>query len=572
MTPTDIASYQAELDALHGNNVELKATLEKNGYSIVEVALIQTQLDALQGKEANAAVILADKTEMTPDQIQAYVTKMEGIVTKKAELEIKRSGVGMTEQEVAQYKQDLAGIKDRKADIEVALKEGEGSMKKSEWDALVAEYTSLTNEEAKIKLWIDGSELDDQQVKDLDAEIDALNEKASNIMLQISENSDMSEDDLNELAGIFRDMGDMNVLLNFGLTAGSLTKEDLEQYNAQLKDLYGNISELTGGAFTQEDLESGATTQQQVEEYMLADARANRTELAEKIQYAERQAPAAVEQRDALREKYEAKESDIANAQSAQSTLKAMQRDSDALQAERRMQLDSFRNGDITYDQYAAWTADTYEPAIESMQKRWTDEIAPLLETSEGYNMTGTDAPTFFDFEEGGGFQGALNDLESYIADETPQRDKYKADYEAQNQELVDLYQDKKKLVEADAFNDDIRYAGNSLEEMAAQYGTLDDAGKQMFESALQGLQQLNEQTDNITDAEKTSVSDITTMAVQSVEAQANTDVVSGIQKQLMEMQSTYQKLGDAGKEAWNTGDLERLNSELADLNLRFGH
>ena len=351
----------------------------------------------------------------------------------------------------------------------------------------------------------------------------------------------------------------MNVLLNFGLSAGSLTKEDLEQYNQQLKDLYGNISELTGGAFSQEDLESGAVTQKDVEEYILADAAASRQELAEKIQTAEYKAPEAIEKRDQYRGEYEAKATDIENATAAMNSLKIMQRESDALQAERRMNLESFQRGDMSLEDYSAWTENTYQPGLEALATKWNTDIAPKLQTSEGYNMTGTEAPDAWDFEELGGFAEAIADLESYISDETPKLEKSQADYQQQNQALVDLYQGKKSLVEADAFGQDVRYAGNSLEEMATQYGTLDDAGKQMFENAIKGLAELNASTDYITDAEKTSTEAITQQAVQSAEAQANIDVVAGIQKQLMDM---------SNKEAWNTGDLERLNSELADLNL----
>jgi len=568
LTATDIATYQAELDALHGNHVELEATLKKEGYSVAEVALIEAQLAMFQEGQKKATVMIANNSDLTPDEVQSYVTRLGEIATAKAEAEVKIEGAGKTPTEIAAYSTQLKKIKDRKAEIEVKMAEGEGSMSPTEWENLVSEYTSLTSEEAKISLLIDGSKLDETQLNDLKTKVETLKDEAANILLQISENSDLSEDDMNELARIFQDFGDMNVLLNFGLSAGSLTKEDLEQYNQQLKDLYGNISELTGGAFSQEDLESGAVTQEDVEAYVLADAAASRQELAEAIQTAEYKAPDAIEKRDQYRSEYEAKATDIENATAAMNSLKTMQRESDALQAERRMNVEAMKHGDMSYEDYTKWQTETYEPAIDAMAEKWNTDIAPKLETSEGYNMTGTEAPTAWDFEELGGFAGAIADLENYISDETPKLEKSQANYEQQNQALVDLYQGKKGLVEADAFGQDVRYAGNSLEEMAAQYATLDDAGKQMFENAIMGLAELNASTDYITDAEKTSTEAITQQAVQSAEAQANVDVVAGIQKQLMEMSNTYQKLGDAGKEAWNTGDLERLNSELADLNL----
>lgn len=568
LTASDIAEYQAELDALHGNHVELEATLKKEGYNVAEVALIEAQLAMFQEGQKKATVMIANNSDLTPDQVQSYVTRLGEIATAKAEAEVKIEGAGLTPYQIKRYSDRLAEIKDAKADIEVKMAEGEGSMSPTEWQSLVDQYTALTGEEATINLLIDGSQLDETQLNDLKDKVAKLKEDAANILLQISGNSDLSEEDMNELAQIFQDFGDMNVLLNFGLTAGSLTKEDLEQYNEQLQTLYGNLSELTGGAFSQEDLQSGAVTQEQVEEYVLADAAAKRQELAEAIQTAEYKAPDAIAKRDQYRSEYEAKETDIANATAAANELKTMQRESDKLQSQRRMNLEAFRHGDMTYEEYSAWSAETYEPAVAAMQKKWNDTIAPKLETSEGYYMTGIEAPTFFDFEEGGGFMGAMDDLQRYIEDETPKMESSKADYEQQNQALVDLYQGKKGLVEADAFGEDVRYAGNSLEEMAAQYATLDEAGRQMFENAIMGLSELNATTDYITDDEKTSTASITEQAVKSAEAQANVDVVKDIQKQLMEMSNTYQKLGDAGKEAWNTGDLERLNSELADLNL----
>ena len=569
LTVSDIEKYQAELDELHGNKVELEAVLTKNGYNIAEVAMIEAQVDRFQEGQKRATLMIANHSDLTPAQIQDYVTRLGQIATKKAKLEVMLAGASLTPDEITEYKTRLGEIKTAKANIEIKMAEGKDSMTPDEWNQLVSEYTALTDEEAKISLMIDGSELDTTQVEDLKTQIDELQTEASNIMLQISENSDMDENDINELAQLFQDFGDMNVLLNFGLSAGSLTKEDLEQYNQQLENLYGNLSDLTGGAFSQEDIASGAVTQEQVEDYVLADAAANREELAETIQTAEYKLPDAIAMRDQYRGSYEEKETDIANATTALSDLKIMQREVDALEAQNRMQLEQLRNGDLSWEGYEAWQNDTYLPALEGFNEKWERDIVPNLTTSEGYNMTGLEGPqTTFDFEEAGGYATAIYDLESYLADETPVLEQRRGDYEQQNDALVGLYEGKKTLLAADNFGSDVRYAGNSIEEMAAQYATLDEAGRQMFENALMGLSELNASTDYITDEEKTNTESITQMAMQSVEAQANTDIIGDVQKRLMDMSNTYERLTDAGREAWDTGNLERLNSELADLNL----
>ena len=566
LTPSDIEAYQQELDKLHGNDVELTAKLNAEGYNVVEAAVIIAQMHQLQGKEAEAAVMIANKSDMTPEQITAYVTELSKIATAKAELEVKKSGAGMTPEEIQSYTDKLAGIQNRKAEIEILLTEGEGSMKKGEWDALVSEYSNLTSQEKAIKLKIDGSELDDTEVKNLDAEIQQLQERASNILLQISEKSDMSQEDLENLAGTFRDIGDIKMMLNFSLSSGSLTQDDLEQYNEQLKELYSNIQQLTGGAFSLEDLESGAVTQEQAEEYALADAAAKAEEVGLAVDRAKANLPRAQQERDNAEQKYKDKEQDVQQAREARAEMQTMQRDLDRLQTQDQRKYEAAqRSGDMS--EYDQWRESTYDPAIKGMQEKYAEDIAPKLQTSEGYNMAQTEMG-YRDLDELGSLPTAIEDLDNYIADETKKRDEYKSDYEAKNQEMRDLYGNEKALVEAEAFGNNAATAGKSLEEMAAQYNQLDEAGKQAFADAMQGLEELNQQADYISDAEKTTTADIAQTAVESVETQAKTDVLDGMTDKLSTMADTYSKLSDAGKEAWDTGNLEQLNSELAALNL----
>ena len=563
LTPSDIEAYQQELDKLHGNDVELTAKLNKEGYNVVEAAVIIAQMHALQGKEAEAAVMIANKSDMTPEQITAYVTELSKIATAKAELEVKKAGSSMTPEEIQGYADKLAGIQTRTAEIEILLTEGEGSMKKSEWDALVSEYSNLTSEAKAIQLIIDGSQLDDTAVKNLDTEIQQLQDKAANILLQVSEKSDMSQEDLENLAGTFRDIGDIKMMLNFSLSSGSLTQDDLEQYNEQLKELYGNIQQLTGGAFSLEDLESGAVTQEQVEEKALSQARKEKSRLEMEVEDAEARLPEARESLRESQERYEAQKSDLTKFNKAKNDLQSMQDDVEALNYDKqKMANRAERTGNK--DEYNKWIEDTYNPAMKDLADKYNNDIVPNLQSSEGYSVSDTEV----DPRASQGFSGVIEDLANEIEDRTPKLDKAESDYNEKYGEMTDLYNNKKSLVEADAFGNNAATAGKSLEEMAAQYSQLDEAGKQAFASAMQGLEELNQQADYINEADKTTTADIAQTAVESVETQAKTDVLDGMTDKLSTMADTYNQLSDAGKEAWDTGNLEQLNSELTDLNL----
>ena len=534
---------------------------------IADLQTIQTLQEKIDSNTAQLKIVMSDGN-VPEEEIQGYVDKLVGIQTRRAEIEVVKSGAGMSPEQIALYKETLEGIQSRKAEIEAKLKEG--GLTQSEIANLSAEYESLTAKEAAINLTLAGSEMTKEELDALNTELETLDTEWDATIKMLLQNSDLTMDDIDKISSLVGETADYTVMLNFGFQAGSLTTEQIAAYNEQLANLYGNLVELSGGQITQADVEAGRNTEQRIEQVQQTLATEADTRLIEtqmQVETGLAHLEESVADRQSAKAEWEAAKTNQDNLSTARANLMQLEAERANLVAQDELYYNRTKLGTMTMDDYDAWYESTFMPSMWGIQDRYETDVAPYAVDQYGFPLIRQEAPFFDYLLSDDAFSAYIESLQSAEVDATQNASTAEGNYNARNDNLVALYQAQKQLMEGRMFQG-TDYATMSLEDMAAQYATLDEAGKQMFANAITGLAELNSTASYITDAEQANGITILEQAQQSVTAQANVEVVGAIQTKLTELSGTYQQLGDDEKSAFDAANIEAVNAALEALGI----
>ena len=157
---------------------------------------------------------------------------------------------------------------------------------------------------------------------------------------------------------------------------------------------------------------------------------------------------------------------------------------------------------------------------------------------------------------------GEVNRTQTYTDEQAAE---YLGNYNTRNAELVGAYQNQKSLIEGWTFQGS-ELAGMSLEEVAASYATLDEAGRKMFDDAVMALNALNQQTDYLTEGEKTQAIDVVDLA-------AKAEVMQTVQTQVQTIATNYQAMSQEQQATFAASEegaaqLAAVNEALSALGL----
>lgn len=569
-----IATYQQELDALHGNIVELVANLNDEGYDAAQVAIIQEQVNSIEEGEKTVTLIIADKTELTPDQISEYVSRLSELMALKTTYELQIEGHGLSLQDVQDYRTQLEDIQTRLAEVTVKINKGKGTMSDDEWSRLLSEAASLQAQAADIEILLQGSEMNDQEIANVKEQLGQVRGEAAGILLNIgySKNSEITQDDLDKITGMMTNIGEIRAELNIGLAKGSMGVQELEDLNQQLNEAYGNLVEMSGGYFTEDDVARGRITQERYDNWLAskeADARLQRAEFKNQVETDRENIPELVEKRAAAQAEADRVQ---ASAGTATEDLEYMR----GLDTRRKDLLSSYMEGKINDDQLFTGGQQLIQ---EARDHAWSG-MAPANfmaftpdqlfgEYTGGFLGTGL----FGHWEANADvnpFGDAISELQGQVGRRDANTDAYTAKANEANAALNQQYQNEVRVVETEAFAGfgaaDTKSTA-TIQELAASYNTLDAAGQQMFANAIAGLNELNSTTGYISEAEKVNVGEVVETATQSVTTAANVEVLGDVQSKLTELSTTYSTLSDETAQAdFNAANLDAVNAALDSL------
>lgn len=509
--------------------VEIQLILESSNTNPQTAEYVQGLMDDIKDKTAQIEVIMSDSS-LTSEQISAYTDELIGIYTRKAEIDIILSGASMSESQVADMRKELEGITSRKAEIEAKI--AEGGLTESQIATLQQEYNSISDREAEIKLAMSGQGMKQEELAAMVEELDSINAREAEITAEMSE-AGMSEEDISEVVGLLNQIGDKSALINVSLGEGALGADELTAYNQELQQLYGQVVELSGGTFTQADVDAGRITPERFAAFQEQMRLQNETKLYELQAAANAEMdllPDRVAARDEAKATYDAY---VASGDAQYSEKEFLQ----GLENQRASLLAQYRAGAIDQETL-------FEGGMQ-LREAWGDYYGDYL--SPRGNMTGLMPDTLFGSYEGplwnrqwvpgdnDFFLGAIGEVNRTQTYSDKQAAEYLGDYNTRNAELVGTYQNQKRLIEGWTFQGS-ELAGMSLEQVAQSYHTLDEAGRQMFDDAVKALDALNQQTDYLTEGEKTQAVDVVDLA-------AKAEVMQTVQTQVQTIATNYQAM-----------------------------
>lgn len=562
LTAEEAAAYESELEIIKSREEKLSVKLEGLGLTTAGIALASSLMGSIDGKKAEVSVILSE-TSLTKDQIESYTTELSGIYTREAEIELTLAGSSLSEAEVKQYKEALEGVKSRSVEIEAKI--AEGGLTEAEIASLSKEYESLKTKEAAITLMLSGQSLTEAQIKEIAGEYDRLEDRRAEINAELNE-AGLSIDELKELSDAMMTIGDKTAVLNFSFAGGSLKTEDLQAYNAQLEELYGNLIDLSGGQITQDDVNAGRVTeerQQQVSDTLATEANTKLIELETSLVQSRQLIPELVERRGEYQQQYEVDKAVQDSLSTARGNLMQLEADRANLVAQDDLQYARRRSGEITSDQYDTWYEETFMPGIQGIQERYTNEVAPYAIDNYGLPLVSQGIPAFDWLLDGsyfGSLLGTIQDAETRASNTTESNN---ADYIKYNDQLKGIYGGEVSLLTGKTFEGTAQ-AGMSLEEIAASYSELDSVGQQLFQDAVMALQQLNAQTDYLAESDKTQ-------PVEVVEIAAKAEVMQQVQQQVQAVTTQYTAMTAEEQAAFAASEegvaaLESVNAALEAL------
>lgn len=534
VSPEEAEAYMRELDIIQGREAIIHMKLDGLGVTAIGLMYAQSTLDEINGKEAKATIIL-QRSGLSDEEIGTIKNDLKQIYTRKAELEVVFSGATLSQQEVADYTKELSGITTRKAEIETKM--AAGGLSQEEIAKLSGEFNSLQTRSAYLTLALAGASLTDEQLQALADEYAQLQDKEAKITASLSE-AGMSKSDIEELSGLYGSIGTKSAELTISFSSNSLTGEDLEQAANNIELMYQRLAEMSGGAFTADDLKNGYVTEEDAKGIIQKKADLDLAKLQSEVTIGLNNVDKAVENRRRYQEYAATNAAEEQRYYGIATTV-------DTLEAKRVALNSSRKTGKISEAQY--------ENEMSSLVQQYRD-------------ATGLAAPSEFTLrtaKEGKGFNSSMwwSGKEQFRQN----KERNQADYEAQNGSLIKLYNSEKALIEGNTFNG-TDLAGYSLEELAANYTSLDDAGKQLFQDAVQALGVLNQQTDYIGQEDKAD-------AIGIVELAQKTEIMEGIKQQVSGIATDYAAMSESQKETFKASDegiqqLENVNKALENLGL----
>ena len=534
---------------------ELQIKIESSETNPQTAEYVQDMLDDIEDKTAQVTVIMSDSS-LTPEQISAYTDELAGIYTRKAEIDIILSGASMSESQVADMRKELEGITSRKAEIEAKI--AEGGLTESQIATLQQEYNSISDREAEIKLAMSGQGMKQEELAAMVEELDSINAREAEITAEMSE-AGMSEEDISEVVGLLNQIGDKSALINVSLGEGALGADELTAYNQELQQLYGQVVELSGGTFTQADVDAGRITPERFAAYQEQLRVQAETALYEATAQANADAelvPQTIAARDEAKANRDAY-AEWANQQSDEKLFLS------SLETQRASLLSQYQAGVIDEDVL-------YQGGYD-LREQWKNYYGDY--GSGPANLTGMSPELFFGNYSWGKwkpgdsdvFRNALEVVNSSQENADEYVASYQSDYDKQNAALVQNYQNQKGLIEGWTFHGS-ELAGMSLEEVAASYATLDEAGRKMFDDAVMALNALNQQTDYLTEGEKTQAVDVVDLA-------AKAEVMQTVQTQVQTIATNYQAMSQEQQATFAASEegaaqLTAVNEALSSLGL----
>lgn len=559
LTPEQISAYTDELVGIYTRRAEIDIILSGASMSVEEVAAYKSELSGIESRKAEIEAVLSGAS-MTPEEITGIKNDIAGIQSRKAEIEATIAEGGLSASEISTLQAEYNSLSDREAQLTLTMS-GQG-LSASEVATLQSEYNQISSREAEIKLALSGQSMSQEELGAMVSELEKINAREAEITAEMSE-AGMSEEDISEVVGLLNQIGDKSALINVSLGEGTLSADELTAYNQELQQLYGQVVELSGGTFTQADVDAGRITPERLaafQEQLRVQAEAELYEATARANADADLVPQTVAARDQAYSRYE-----------AYTASGDMQYDEKAflqgLEDQRRIALGQYQTGVLDDEGLAQVGLD--------IREQWKNYYGDYL--SPRGNMTGLMPDTLF-----GEYTGALwwsewkpadndffrnaiagvNDTQGY-SDE--QAASYYGDYERQNAALVQNYQNQKGLIEGWTFHGS-ELAGMSLEEVAASYATLDEAGRKMFDDAVMALNALNQQTDYLTEGEKTQAIDVVDLA-------AKAEVMQTVQTQVQTIATNYQAMSQEQQATFAASEegaaqLAAVNEALSSLGL----
>lgn len=564
VTGTEAEAYMKELEIIKSREETITLKLEGMGWVGLRLAWVSGMIENINTKKAEVNVIMSNSS-LTQEQITTLSSELAGIKTRKAELDLQLTGASLEPDQVKAYRENLDQIKDKKAEIEAKI--AQGGLTTTEIATLSEQYASLSTREAEITMMLSGQGLTQEQLGALVEQLEKISNREAEIKAEMAK-AGMSAEDIERVSSAMAGIGDINATINVALAQGSLSQQQLEDYNKQLAEAQQRLIELSGGIITKEDFgENGLPSPEKLEmaaQFRAAEASRKYAELQGEVERGRRTVPQAVQKRDEYQAAYQVYEQEQSNIKAAQDIVTVLEAERQTLVTQYGNQLSRFRNDEITYEQFVGWEAGTFAPGIKNLQTRYEQEVAPLVDSHEGYYFTGKEAPNAWYMTESGGFDQVLLDLQDALQMITPDYTQAKSDYDTQHQSLVTQYQKEKELISYDSFQGAPDLAGKTLEELALNYTQLNDANKKMFEDAVVALDQLNKRTDYLQEGDKTQ-------AVQVAELAAKSEVMETVKSRVQTIATNYTTLTEEQKKAFSASAegaeaLSQVNKALEAL------
>jgi len=566
LTIRDVEAYQAELEGLlTGVEAELKVKLTNEGYDPVTAGLIIAEFNAVQSGTKELTMILADKTELKPDQIQEYVTKLTEFSQQKAEAEIFIKGSGIPKEEIATYQTELEKVKGHTAELALKLAEGEGTMSPDEWNALAEEYQAGLVQQSTIELLLKGATANPTEVAAVEKQIAELKGKAEGLLLKLaySKGSDLSQDDLSTIAALLKDIGDHTFVAEVGLKNTGMGKKEIQELIDQQNKLYKTMVETTGGVFTQRDVEQGRITQEDYDWWVQDQSAKAANELSKfNLQVQEDRGNV-----DELVQKREAAQAAKAAAEQQYGGMTEDQKFLSGLENSRQGLVNDYLLGKIDYD---AMVSGANNLAQQAREHQFTEETGSRFDLADANTLLwGMDGELNNGAESI--FTNALKELGYFKEGGDQDISGYDAEIAKYDEALNRQYQNEVRAQELNNF------AGLGFEsglttatigDLAAQYGNLDEAGQQAFENALKGIAELNAQTDYVSEDQKTNVQQLVETAQQSVQVDTNTAILGDVTANIANLKGQMEELGDAAPDEQFTAQIQQVGEALAALGI----
>ena len=498
----------------------------------------------------------AESIEEYKDAARAY-TEFSDTVDRVKELQLKIESSD-TNPQTAEYVQGLIdSIEDKTAQIEVIM--SDSSLSPDQIRAYTDELVSIYARKAEIDLSLSDQSLRQEDIVTLNTELDQITSREAEITAEMAK-SGLNEEDISEIVGLLDQIGDKQAQLNVSLAEGSLGTEELKELNDELQSAYQHMIDTSGGVVTQADVDAGRITPEYLEAYQ------EHMRIQEETALFEAQARANADA-ELVPQTVAARDEALANYESFSALSDAQFDEKNFLQGledKRASLLSQYEAGVISQDEL-------FRGGYE-IREAWGDYYGGY-DQGPGSMLTLTPDLLFGSNSLFGGwkpgendfFQGAIDEVNRSQTYSNETAASYMSDYQAQNAALQQNYQSQVGLIEGWTFHGS-ELAGMSLEEVAASYDTLDEAGRKMFDDAVTALNALNAQTDYITDDEKTQAVDVVDLA-------AKAEVMSMVQQQVQTIATDYQAMTEEQQATFAASEegaaqLAAVNEALAGLGL----